>query len=279
MGFTNDEEGGGDGRMPPIVATIVDACVDYREYDNGNEESRLVVLLKPDSEVFGVQTVILSNTHILKVKPNERDIRVGGSEHGFTLEIIGNVINSGKLGYKAALWMAKLKALNVKIPEDTGDLSELIGIKALFKQLTYNEAKGRPKRETEKVFWVPVELVSTSVKTSVESTVEKPVEEEEVEQPSAPRTLEEDILSNAEGKSEADLVNWYEGSVYYNGNTVVPLFVALTEMSGQGKLKEQKGVYKVGIGEPIAEVKQEVDDFGPLEEEQGAPSASLGVNI
>jgi hypothetical protein len=276
MSFTSDEDSGGDGRMPPISATIKDVGVDYREYDNGSEESRLVVLLEPDSDVFGVQTVILSNNHILKVKPNARNIRVGGPERGFNLEIIGSVIKSGKLGYKAALWMAKLKALGVKTPEDTGDLLELIGIKAVFKQLTYNEAKGRPKRDTEKMFWVPIELVSTPESTNADSKTEEPTKELKIEPPVILRTLEEDILSNAEGKNEAELVSWYEGSTHYNGSTVVPLFVVLTEMSGQGKLKEKNGIYEVGIGEPVAPKE---DDLGGIDEEKGSPLTPIGINV
>lgn len=279
MSFTNDEDSGGDERMPPITATIKDAGVDYREYDNGGEESRLVVLLDPDSDVFGVQTVILSNNHILKVKPDARDIRVGGPERGFNLEIIGSVIKSGKLGYKAALWMAKLKALGVKTPEDTGDLSELIGTKAVFKQLTYNEAKGRPKRDTEKVFWVPVELVLTPDPINGDSETEKPAEDQKADPPVIFPTLEEDILANVDGKTEAEIVEWFEQSSHYDGKTVVPLFVALGALTGK-VITENAGVYKRGISEPIAqkEVKREADDLGPGEAGDAART-SIGVNI
>lgn len=279
MSFTNEEDGSGDGRMPPISATIKDVGVDYREYDNGSEESRLVVLLKPDSDVFGVQTVILSNNHILKVKPDARDIHVGGPEHGFNLEIIGSVIKSGKLGYKAALWMAKLKALGVKTPEDTGDLSELIGIKAVFKQLTYNEAKGRPKRDTEKVFWVPLELVSIEEKASTENIAEEPVEDQKEYPPVILPTLEEGILANVDGKTEAEIVEWFEQSAHYDGKTVVPLFVALRALTGK-VITENAGVYKRAIWEPTAqkEVKHEADDLG-AGEEAGASLTPIGANI
>lgn len=276
MGFTNDEDSDGDGRMPPISATIIDIGVDYREYDDGNDESRLVVFLKPDSDVFGVQTVILSNDHILKVKSNERNVRVGGPERGFDLVIIGNVIESGKLGYKAALWMAKLKALNVKTPEDTGDLTELIGIKAVFKHLTYNEAKGRPKRDAEKAFWVPVELVSTPVKTSIANTVDEPVEKLTEEQSSIIRTLREDILANVDGKTESEIVEWFEKSQHYDGKTVVPLFAELTKMGEEGKLKEKNGVYEVDIEKLGAQAK---DDLGVICAENDSPLPPLGVNI
>jgi hypothetical protein len=278
MGFTNNEDSEGD-RMPPLTATIKDAGVNYREYDNGNEESRLVVLLDPDSDVFGVQTVILSNNHILKVNPNARNIRVGGPERGFDLEIIGSVIKSGKLGYKAALWMAKLKALGVKTPEDTGDLSEIIGIKAVFKQLTYNEVKGRPKRDDEKVFWVPVELVLTPDPINGDSETEKPAEDQKVYPPIIFPTLEEDILANVDGKTEAEIVEWFEQSSHYDGKTVVPLFVALGALTGK-VITENAGVYKRGISEPIAqkEVKHEADDLGPGEAGDAALT-SIGVNI
>jgi hypothetical protein len=269
MGFTNDEEGGGDGRMPPIVATIVDIGVDYRDYGDGNEESRLIVFWKPENNVFGVQTEILSNSGLLKVEPETRVIRVGGSERGFDIEIIGNVILSGKLGYKAALWMTKLKALGVKTPEDSGDLKELIGVKAAIKQLTYNEAKGRPKKDSEKVFWIPTEIYSMS--RGEEPDLGNATKVLEDRKP----TLEEDIQANAEGKTESGLVDWYEGSRHYDGKSVVPLFVALSEITGQGAIKIEGDVYTVGIREPIAARAAEglSDDLGPIEEERAHSSS------
>jgi hypothetical protein len=269
MGFTTDEEGDGDGRMPQIVATIVDIGVDYRDYGDGNEESRLIVIWKPENDVFGVQTEILSNSGLLKVEPEIRAIRVGGSERGFDIEIIGNVILSGKLGYKAALWMAKLKALGVKTPEDSGDLKELIGVKAAIKQLTYNEAKGRPKKDLEKVFWVPTEIYSMSPDEEPDQGNATKVPEDRKP------TLEEDIQVNAEGKTESGLVEWYEGSRHYDGKSVVPLFVALSEKTGQGAIKFEGDVYTVGIREPIAAraAGGVSGDLGQIEEEEAHSSS------
>jgi hypothetical protein len=269
MGFTNDEEGGSDGRMPPIVATIVDIGVDYRDYGDDNKESRLIVIWKPGNDVFGVQTEILSNSGLLKVESDARVIRVGGAERGFDIEIIGNVILSGKLGYKAALWMTKLKALGVKTPEDSGDLKELIGVKAAIKQLTYSEAKGRPKKDSEKVFWVPTEICSMPQE-------EEPDQKNTTKVPEDRKpTLEEDIQANAEGKTESGLVEWYEGSRHYDGKSVVPLFIALSEITGQGAIKLVGDAYTAGIREPIAARAAEgfSDDLGPIEEE-GAHSSS-----
>jgi hypothetical protein len=270
MSFTIDEEGSGDGRMPPIVATIVDIGVDYRDYGDDNEESRLIVIWKPENDVFGVQTEILSNSGLLKVEPETRVIRVGGSERGFDIEIIGNVIQSGKLGYKAALWMTKLKALGVKTPGDSGELKELIGVKALIKQLTYNEAKGRPKKDSEKVFWVPTEIYSMSPEEEPDLRNDTKVSE------GRKPTLEEDIIANAEGKTESGVVEWYEGSQHYDGKSVVPLFVALSEITGQGAIKIKGDVYTVDLREPIAAgaAKGLSDNLGPLEGEGLHPSSN-----
>jgi hypothetical protein len=273
MGFTNNEDSDGDGRMPPLTATIVDVGVDYRDYGDDKDESRLIIFWKPDNDVFGIQTEILSNSTVLNVTPAPRVIRVGGSERGFDLEVIGHVIKSGKLGYKAAVVMAKLKALGVKTPEDTGDLRELIGVKAVIKQLTYNEAKGRPKKDSEKVFWVPVEIISgpeSQVPTEEEVTQQE--KKEPVEDVITP-SLKEDILANAEGLNEGKLVEWFEKSVHYDGTTVVPLFVALTEILGAGSIAEKDGVYVVGIKESIAAAEGHSDDLGQIEEEV-APSPS-----
>jgi hypothetical protein len=166
--------------------------------------------------------------------------------------------------------MAKLKALGVKTPEKTGDLKELIGIKAVIKQLTYNEAKGRPKKDSEKVFWVPVEIIS-GIGNQVLKEEEVPPQEkiEEVEDVITP-TLKEDILAHAEGLDEVKLAEWFEKSVHYDGTTVVPFFMALTELLGAGAMKEKDGVYMVGVLEPIANAAEKalVDDLGEIEEEK-----------
>jgi hypothetical protein len=180
--------------------------------------------------------------------------------------------------------MAKLKALGVKTPADTGDLSELIGIKAVIKQLTYNEAKGRPKKDSEKVFWLPIEIIPTAALegedgakgTRQKDTKPSESERESVVPPLVLLTLEEDIQHAADSLSEAGLIEWYEKSRHYDGKTVVPLFMAITKMLEQGAMIEKDGVYKVGISEPIANVAEKalIDDLGEIEEEKKSSHSS-----
>jgi hypothetical protein len=232
MGFTTDEDGGGNGRMPDLVAELVDIGVDYRQYDDGNEENRLVVIWKPDNDVFGRQTSILSMSNLVSVKPAPRVIRVGGEENGFNIEIIGDVISKGKLGYKASAWMGKVEKLGVKTPGDSGDLKELIGVRAVISEMTYNESKGNDPKSAEKPFWMPIEIRPTVKK-------EEPVKE----LPKKMQALEEVLPGAALGKSEKELVAWYEESGYYNGVSAVPLFKAIAMFRDAGILEVQNGIF------------------------------------
>jgi len=239
MGFTSDEdENRGDG-LPDITAVMTDIGIDYREYDNGNDENRLVVIWEPEGDVFGTQTVTLSTYNLLTVEPNAKDIRVGGEENGFNIEIIGHVIKEGKLGYKAAIWMNALEALGVKIPSDSGDLHELIGIKAVLRQMTFSEAKGNEKREREKPFWMPIEIVPVA---EPQPSIGGSGAKSEI-MPSE-RSLRDAVLEVAPGMSEKELIEWY-GSSEYQGldESVVPLFVAVSEIMKEGLQKVENGIY------------------------------------
>ena len=249
MGFTSDEEPGSGGRMPDIEAEITNIGVDYREYNDGNEENRLIVIWKPKGEMFGTQTEILSNSGLLKVVPSPQNIQVGGQEHGFNIEVLGDVIEGdGKLGYKAALWMNTLSQLGVKVPSKSGDLKELKGLTAVLSQKTYNEAMGREKTEREKPFWVPIKILKFPGDPGVvEAAPSESVETKKV-------SLEDEIFAVIEFKAEKELVDWYERSIYYNGVTSVPLFKAIDTLKTLGKVKVKNGVYVVvreKNGEPI----------------------------
>ena len=236
MGFGTEDKENGNGGLPDISATIIDIGIDYREYDNGNDENRLVVLWKPDSDTFGIQTAILSTYNVLKVKPSPRIVRVGGSENGFDLEIIGDVIEEGVLGYKAAVWMNKLESLGVPIPSDSGDLRELIGTKAVLKQMTYREAKGNKRGEGEKPFWMPIEIIDQK---------EKPAQSDEVEVSTTPTlSLYDAVKAVAPGKSEKEIVDWYIDSDYIEeDNSVVPLYLMFDRLMKDGQLMAQNGIY------------------------------------
>jgi len=241
MGFTSDEdENRGDG-LPDITAVMTDIGIDYREYDNGNDENRLVVIWEPEGEVFGTQTVTLSTYNLLTVTPDAKDIWVGGEENGFNIEIIGHIIKEGKLGYKAAIWMKALEALGVKIPSDSGDLHELIGIKAVLRQMTFSEAKGNEKREREKPFWMPIEIVPTPEKAKgVDDLGEDVVEAEK----KSDISLHDAVIWKAPGMSEKELVEWYTSSDYLGSDgSVVPLFVEISGVMKDGLLKVENGVY------------------------------------
>ena len=250
MGFTSDEdENRGDG-LPDITAVIIDIGIDYREYDNGNDENRLVVIWEPEGDVFGIQTVTLSTYNLLTVEPDPKDIWVGGEENGFNIEILGYIIKEGKLGYKAAVWMKALEALGIKIPSDSGNLHELIGIKAVLRQMTFSEAKGNEKREREKPFWMPIEIVSTpnvSVPTNVVDADSELVTTPE-------KSLHDAVLAVAPEKTEKELIDWFTTSVYLGEDiSVVPLFMEIGNLTSEGLLKSVNGVY-IRIGE-IVEAK------------------------
>ena len=244
MGFTSDESSGNDGRLPDITAVITDIGIDYREYDNGNDEHRLVVIWEPDGDVFSTQTETLSTYNILKIKPEASVIHVGSEENGFDLDILGHVIEEGKLGYKAAVWMKKLEELGIKTPSDSGDLHELIGVKAVLHQMTFNEAKGREKLEREKPFWMPIEIISVSkgIRAGVSETKVNGVEDDLSE--TSERSLHDAVLEEASGKAEKELVEWYTNSVYIGEDkSIVPLFKAIGELVNEGALKLQNGIY------------------------------------
>ena len=240
MGFSTDEEPGSGGRMPDIEAEITNIGVDYREYNDGNEENRLIVIWKPKGEVFGTQTEILSNSGLLNVLSRPQNIQVGGQEHGFNIEVLGDVIEGdGKLGYKAALWMNALSQLGVKVPSKSGDLKELKGLTAVLSQKTYNEAMGREKTEREKPFWVPIKILKFPGDSGVvEAAPSEPVE-------TTTLSLEGAILAVVAFKAEKELVDWYERSSYYNGVTSVPLFKAIDALKAAGAIKAENGVYVV----------------------------------
>jgi len=266
MGFTTDEDSGENGRMPDIVAELIDIGVDYRQYDDGNEENRLIVIWKPENEVFGRQTSILSAANLLTVKPAARDIRVGGAENGFDIEIVGDVILKGNLGYKAGIWMKKLEDLGVKTPGETGNLRELIGTTAVISEKTYNETKGKPAKPSEKPFWIPIEIKPTTKK-------EDPAPEaEEAEHEKQKATLEEVLLTVAPGKDEKGLVAWHESSVYYNGTTAVPLFKAIAMLRDAGKLEVSEGVFRRGavnlpgeeeLGDDLPDIEDDLSPHSP----------------
>ena len=240
MGFTSDEEPGSGGRMPDIEAEITNIGVDYREYNDGNAENRLIVIWKPTGEVFGTQTEILSNSGLLKVVPSPQNIQVGGEEHGFNIEVLGDVIEgNGKLGYKAALWMNTLSKLGVRVPSKSGDLKELKGLTAVLSQKTYNEAMGREKTEKEKPFWVPIKIL----KLPDGPGVVQPAPSESVE--TTKLSLEDAVLAVVDFKAEKELVDWYERSSYYNGVTSVPLFKVIDSLKAKGAIKTENGVYVV----------------------------------
>jgi hypothetical protein len=237
MGFTTDEKGGKNGRIPDLVAELVDIGVDYRHYDDGNEENRLVVFWKPDNDVFGKQTSILSMSNVVSVEPAARDIWVGSPENGFNIELIGNVILKGNLGYKASAWMAKLEKLGVKTPGESGDLKELIGLRAVISEMTYNESKGNTAKTAEKPFWMPIEIKLAPKK-------QEPTRAPEPEKAKQKQLLEEILPIVALGKSEKEVVAWYEGaSGYYNGISAVPLFKAIAILRDAGVLEVQNGVF------------------------------------
>ena len=243
MGFTSDDDSG-DGRLPDITAVITNIGIDYREYDNGNDEHRLVVTWEPDGDVFGTQTATLSTYSILKIVPEASVIHVGGEENGFDLEILGHVIEEGKLGYKAAVWMKKLEELGVKIPSESGNLHELIGVKAVLHQMTFNETKGREKLEREKPFWMPIEIVSTSkgIHAGVSETKADEVEDDLSE--TLELSLHDAVLEEASGKAEKELIEWFLNSVYSGEDkSVVPLFVVISGLVNDGVLKVQNGIY------------------------------------
>ena len=243
MGFTTDGEG--NGRLPDITAVITNVGIDYREYDSGDNENRLVVVWEPEGDVFSTQTEILSTYNILKVKPNKSAIRVGGSENGFDLEILGHIIIEGKLGYKASVWMDKLEELGVKVPSDSGNLQELIGVKAVLRQLTYNEVKGGEAGDREKPFWMPIEILPTTEKPpeDVVQDAEFTVVKDDLS--AVPeRSLHDAVNLVAPGMAEKELVEWYMKSVYARKDaSVVPFYVVIEELLGEKLLKVQNGIY------------------------------------
>lgn len=244
MSFSTDGDGGGDGDYPPVAATIVDIGVDYRDYGDGNEENRLIVIWDPEGDKLGRQTSILSTSNLLEVVPKASVMRVGGPDNGFDLEIIGDVVTKGVLGYKASVVMNALKDLGVKLPEGTGALRELVGIKAMIKQKTYNEAKGRERKAAEKEFWIPVELVGQPV--SGENAV---IEPEAAKVPEV--SLFDAVLGAIHGMAEKELVEWFEDSRYYKGSKV-PLYKVVDELVGSGTVKLENGVY-VRVGQAMEE--------------------------
>lgn len=236
MGFTSSENGGG---LPDITAVISNIGVDYREYDNGNDESRLVIIWEPEDENFSTQTEILSTYNVLDVEPDKSVIRVGSEENGFDLELIGSVIKNGVLGYKAAVWMKQLEDLGVKVPSETGNLGELIGLKAVLRQMTYNEVKGRSRKENEKPFWVPIKVMATA-----QMPADDKEKVEEVCSVSPPISLAKALLAVAPGKVEAEMLKWFQMSVYIGEDkSVVPLFAALDAAIKDGRLKIENGAY------------------------------------
>jgi hypothetical protein len=243
MGFSTDGEGS-DGDYPPIAATIVDIGVDYRDYKDGNEENRVIIIWDPEGDKLGRQTSILSTSNLLEVEPKASVMRVGGPDNGFDLEIIGDVVTKGVLGYKASVVMNALKGLGVKLPDGTGALRELVGIKAMIKQKTYNETKGRERGSAEKEFWVPVELLGQPV-----SGEETPAAPEAAKTPE--RSLADAVLAVLAKKGEKELVEWFGGSVYYEGSDL-PLFKALDGWIQSGAAKLVNGVY-VRIEDEIPE--------------------------
>jgi hypothetical protein len=246
MSFSTDENGGDDD-YPPVAATIMGIGVDYRDYGDGNEENRLIVIWEPEGDKLGRQTSILSTSNLLSVEPKASVMRVGGSDNGFDLDIIGDVVTKGVLGYKASIVMNALKDLGVKLPEETGALQELVGVKAMIKQKTYNEAKGRERRPAEKEFWVPVELLGQVVTGEVTS-------EESVAAKSPEVPLADAVRSQLSGKTEKELVDWFEDTKYYEGSDI-PLFRAIDEWRRAGIAKQENGIYYVQVGEKTPETE------------------------
>lgn len=257
MGFVTDGEG--NGRLPDITAVISNVGIDHREYDSGDSENRLVIVWEPEGDVFSTQTEILSTYNIIKVEPDKSVIRVGGSENGFDLEIKGHTIMEGTLGYKAAVWMNKMEELGVKIPSDSGDLRELIGVKAVLNQMTYNEVKGRDAIDREKPFWMPIKILSTPTKegTIKENVVDAEFAEAEDGISVTPeRSLHDAVLVVAPKMSEKELVEWFTKSVYAGKEgSVVPLYVVIGELQGEKLLNVQNGIYvRLGIKSGDSEV-------------------------
>jgi hypothetical protein len=208
MGFTRNV--GSSDRMPDMEAEITNIGVDYQKYKDGKEEHRLIVVWNPigKSEDRRVQTDILSVSSVLKLSGKTQTITVGSSENFFELEVLGDVIEAGELGYKAAAWLDRLEKLKVDLPERTGNLQELLGLQAVIHQTTFNEALGRKAKEKEKPIWMPIEILKTP---------EKKV------------SLKEAVLEVIEGKTEADMEAWYKGTNRYDGS-VTPLYKLLAEL-------------------------------------------------
>lgn len=206
MGFTRNV--GGSDRMPDMEAEIMNIGIDYQQYKDGKEENRLIVVWNPigESEDRRVQTDIISASNILKLSGETQTITVGSSENFFELEVLGDVIDAGELGYKAAAWMDRLEKLKVPLPEKTGNLQELMGLQAVIHQTTFNEALGRKAKEKEKPIWMPTEILKMPVKKV---------------------SLKEAVLEVIEGKTEAEMVTWYRTTDYFNGVAVTPLHILL----------------------------------------------------
>lgn len=182
MGFTHNIKG--SDRMSDMEAQITNMGVDYQKYKDGKEEHRLIIVWTPigESQDRRVQTDILGTSSILKLSGKKQTITVGSSEHFFELESLGDIIEAGKLGYKAAAWMGGLEKLKVSLPESSGNLQELIGLQATIHQMTFNEVLGRNAKEKERPFWMPMGILKMPAKkVSLEDQVYTFIADEKTE--------------------------------------------------------------------------------------------------
>lgn len=222
MGFTHST--GGD-RMPDMVAKLTNIGFDYQKYRDGKEEHRLIIVLTPEDKDARIQTDWISTGSVLKLSGEKQTVMVGGGDNSFELNLVGDLVEVGDLQYKSSVWLDKLESLEIPIPSQTGDMKELLGLKAKWHQTTYNEAVGRKAKDSEKMFWVPVELIAA---------------------PTPHKSLKQDLLAalTEEGRTEDKVIEWYKHTDHYNGTATTPVILLLDSLEKSGEIeKDEAGLF------------------------------------